>query len=235
MMANILPYNTNDFLFRSQQTAILLGDLLSKCKSARSTLSSAQHNLTTNNLEILATYKKREIMHKLLKTLHTIKQLKSTDRQLQKLLADDNYSEAIQLLLECKKVAAEHRQYSCVEALSQKNQDTMLLTELQLDAAFNDVRTTHTHIYCFHLHINNIVRFAFLQMTHNFDAKKYSKLQDAQKLLGKNVIAIDQLHINFISAIHTTAFTVLKSYIDEAAMRKETFEDMCQVNVNNKY
>lgn len=78
-------------------------------------------------------------MRKLLKTLHTIKQLKSTDRQLQKLLTDDNYSEAITLLLQCKKVAGENRQYSCVEALLQKNQDTILLTELQLDAAFNDV------------------------------------------------------------------------------------------------
>lgn len=118
---------------------MLLGNLLSNCKSARSTLSVAQKTLTTTNLDILATYKKREIMQKLLKTLHTIKQLKSTETKVQKLLADDNYSDAITLLLECKKIATENNQYKCVEALSQKIQDTILLTELQLDAAFNEV------------------------------------------------------------------------------------------------
>lgn len=73
-------------------------------------------------------------------------------------------------------------------------------------------------------------------MTQNFDAKKYSKLQKAQKLLGKNLIAIDQLHINFISAIHTTAFNVLKTYVDDnVSIDKETFEEMLQNITLDKY
>ena len=109
------------------------------CKSARSCLSFARTNLTTTSLEILATYKKRETLQELLKTLHTIKKLKSTENNLQHLLADGNYSGAISLLLECRATAEEYSQYKCVEALSLKLQDTMMLTELQLDNVLNEV------------------------------------------------------------------------------------------------
>lgn len=110
------------------------------CRSARSYLNFAKKNLTTTSLEILATYKKRETLQGLLETLHTIKKVKSYESQLQQLLNDGNYSGAISILLECKNLAEMYSQYHCVEALSLKLQDTIMLTELQLDNVLNEVR-----------------------------------------------------------------------------------------------
>lgn len=43
------------------------------------------------------------------------------------------------MLVEGRQIAAEHSQYHCVEALAAKLQDTMVMTELQLDAVLNEV------------------------------------------------------------------------------------------------
>lgn len=69
-------------------------------------------------------------------------------------------------------------------------------------------------------------------MTLSFDVKKYSKLQEAYSLLGKTTFAMDQLHMNFISAIHTTAFTVLREHSEQNAddKQKVLFEQMCEVS-----
>lgn len=152
----------------SIQTEKKLEETLWVCKKARSFLSYAKKNLTTTSLEVLATYKKREVLMDLLKTLQTLKKLKSIDMQFQDVLADGKYSEAITSLLECKALANDNNQYKCVEALSNKLQDTLIATELHLDEILNE-------------------------MTVSFDMQKYSKLQEAYKLLGKTMIAMDQV------------------------------------------
>lgn len=121
------------------QTQQLLSASLSHCRTARGQLNAARTALTVNSLEILATYKKRDTLHGLLRTLHTIRQMRFAERRLQEMLAQANYSGAIAMLVECRRVAAEHTQYQCVEALAAKLQDTMVLTELQLDAVLNEV------------------------------------------------------------------------------------------------
>lgn len=122
------------------QTQQLLSVSLEHCRAARSQLNVARTNLTVNSLEILATYKKRDTLHGLLRTLHTIRRMRLTERRLHEMLANSNYSGAIAMLLECRQIAAEHSQYQCVEALAAKLQDTMVMTELQLDVVLNEVR-----------------------------------------------------------------------------------------------
>lgn len=191
-----------------QEADTMLQQSLLECKKARSYLSCARKNLTTTNLQILAMYKKREAMQEILRTFHKLKKLKSTEIQLQKLLDTHNYSGAIALLLECKRLAEENSQYVCVAALAQKLQDTLLMTELQLDTVL-------------------------AQIPHSFDVKTYSNLQDAFRLLDKSVTAIDQLHMHFISSIHTMAFTVLKEFVERNTDEKQKFlfEEMCEVSV----
>lgn len=188
----------------------LLQESLLECKKARSYLSCAKKNLTTTSLHILAMYKKRETMHDILQTVYKLKKLKSTEVQLQKLLDQQNYSNAIALLLECKRLANENSQYSCVTALSRKLQNTLMTVELQLDEAL-------------------------AKIPQNFDAKQYTNLQEAYRLLGKSVAAVDQLHINFISSIHTMAFNVLKEFIDaDERQQKYLYEEMCMnISVDN--
>ncbi|XP_067640510.1 syndetin isoform X3 [Eurosta solidaginis] len=189
-----------------------LEESLWTCRKARSYLSYAKVNLTTTNLEILASYRKREILKNLLDTLHAIKKLKYTDVEVQKFLSDYNYSGAIGLLLKCKDSAAEYMQYNCVQSLNQKLQETLLLTEFQLDTVLNE-------------------------MILNFDMRKYVKLQEAYKLLNKSLIAMDQLHINFISAIHSSVNSVLRAYNDpniEENM-KLLYEQFCEHVTADKY
>lgn len=189
-----------------QEVDAMLQQSLLECKKSRSYLSCARKNLTTTNLQILAMYKKRESMQEILRTLYKLKNLKSTEIQLQKLMEAQNYSGAISLLLECKRLAMENSQYICVEALAQKLQDTLLMTELQLDNVLSGIPNC-------------------------FDVKAYSNLQDAYQLLGKSIMAIEQLHLNFISSIHTMAFTVLNEFAERSAdeRQKILFEELCEV------
>jgi len=54
-----------------------LEECLWTCKKARSYLNYAKTNLTTTSLEILASYRKREVLQELLNTLNAIKELAS--------------------------------------------------------------------------------------------------------------------------------------------------------------
>lgn len=129
--------------------------------------------------------------------------MKTTDQQLQTLLNAGNYSGAISILLETKNQSEKYKQYQCIESLSQKLQDTFILTEVQLDNVLNEI-------------------------PQNFDQNKYSQLLEAYKLLGKIHLAMDQLHMNFISTIHATAFNVLKQNLDHISNDKLLFEQMCE-------
>lgn len=206
VLQNILEQRNpcNNEIHLVQDTDVLLQESLLECKKARSYLSCAKKNLTTTSLHILAMYKKRERMHDLLHTMHKLKKLKATELQIHKLLDLKNYAQAIALLLECERLAADNGQYACVTALSRKLQNTLMTVELQLDDAL-------------------------ARVPHTFDAKQYTNLQDAYRLLAKSVAAVDQLHINFISAIHTMAYNVLKEFRvgDADDRQKYLYEEMC--------
>ncbi|XP_058445066.1 syndetin [Malaya genurostris] len=199
---------------RIQETEALLRDTIVKCRTTRTHLDESKTLLTTTNLEILAAYKKRQTLLNLLKTLNTLKSMRSIDQRLQKRLSESDYSGAIAILLENKNLSERFQQYRCIESLSAKLQDTLMMSELQLETVLNEIPT-------------------------GFDAKKYAKLQQAYKLLEKQLIAMDQLQMNFISSIHTAAFTALKQHmeasLEEGSKQKLTFEQMCEAVPSEKY
>lgn len=174
------------------------------CQKARSYLNYAKKHLSTSSLEILAAYKKRQTIVDVLEILKFFQELKSTNQKIQDLLQVGNYSEAISILLSNKNQSEKYSEFTCTESLKQKLQDTLDLTEVSLDNAL-------------------------LGITQKFDAKVYSELVNAYKLLGKTHLAMDLLHMNFISATHTTAFNVLKENLDQIpADQKLLFEQMCE-------
>lgn len=195
----------NEEFERVKETELVLQDSVMVCKKARTYLGSAKKHLTTTSLEILATYKKREVLLDLLATLNTLKSIKSNEHQ--KMLEAGNYSSAISILLEKKNQCEKYSQYKCIESLTLKLQDTLILTEVQLDNVLNEI-------------------------PQSFDQNKYGELLKAYQLLGKIYLAMDQLHMNFISAIHTSAFNVLKQNLDQNSVdnQKLLFEQMCEVN-----
>lgn len=174
------------------------------CQKARSYLNFAKKHLTTSSLEILGSYKKRQTLVDVLEILKFFQEMKSTNQKIQDLLQLGNFSEAISILLQNKNQSEKYAEYTCTESLKQKLQDTLDLTEVSLDKSLNGV-------------------------AQKFDAKVYSELVNAYKLLGKTHLAMDLLHMNFISATHTTAFNVLKENLDHIpADQKFLFEQMCE-------
>ena len=71
----------------------------------------------------------------LLNNLETIRTLSLTQERLQELLGEENYPEAISLLLECTKVSSTFDHFSAIHQLSGKLADTLVMTEEQLDQA----------------------------------------------------------------------------------------------------
>lgn len=200
-------------------TQTALNATLSDCRRARSDLRHARQQLTTNSLQILAAYKKRETLHSLLGTLQMVRRLRDAELRLQQLLAARNYSGAIAVLLECRRLAAEHGEFRCVGVLAEKLKDTLMLAELQLDEALGECCAQH------------------------FVAERYGQLQRAYRLLGKQRAACDQLHMCFVSAIHGGAFAVLRRFVATAATTEEAeqrhmkmlFEELCDAVPAEKY
>lgn len=67
----------NEEFMRMGETSKLLEESVWLCRKSRSYLNYARKQLTTSNLEILATYKKRQVLQELLQTLHKIKEIVS--------------------------------------------------------------------------------------------------------------------------------------------------------------
>jgi len=186
------------------ETEKMLQETIWVTQKARSYLNFAKKHLTTSSLEILGAYKKRQTLVDVLEILKFLQELKSTNQNIEELLKVGNYSEAISLLLQNKNQSEKYSEYTCTESFKQKLQDTLDTTEIALDNALNGV-------------------------TQKFDPKVYSELINAYKLLGKAHLAMDQLHMNFISAIHTSAFNVLKEHLDQISSdQKLLFEQMCE-------
>lgn len=121
--------------------------------------------------------------------------------ELQQMLdAGEDYPGAIALLLSCRESTVQLSEYTCVESLSQKLQDILMLTEVQLDKLLNDMCT-------------------------DFDSKKYTQLQESYRLLAKSQISMDQLHINFISVVHSTAYAVLQEPLQQQQQKRQQEEE----------
>ncbi|KAI4455060.1 hypothetical protein MML48_9g00009008 [Holotrichia oblita] len=190
-----------------------LNEAFDLCKTSRRDLAVAEKQFS-DSLGILANYRKRKLVQNLLKSLITIRNLHHTDAKLHKLLEEENYPGAIELLLECKISANTYRHFTCVAALTNKLQETLEYTEQQLDRVL-------------------------AQICYYFDSSKYNKLQMAYKLLGKTQIAVDHLHMHYISAIYNTALNIVHMYVSTSEVMETTdntkkiYKNMC-LSVNQE-
>ncbi|KAL0277277.1 UNVERIFIED_CONTAM: hypothetical protein PYX00_004621 [Menopon gallinae] len=132
-----------------------------------------------------------------------IKTLQKTNERLQELLDEENYSGAINLLLECQIVASNFSHFKCVAQLSNKLQDTLYMTEEQLDMALSKV-------------------------CRKFNYTTYSKLQDAYGLLDKTQTVMDQLLMHFTSEINSVVFNTVHSFAVTDGESKKQFQQLCK-------
>lgn len=74
-------------------------------------------------------------------------------------------------------------------------------------------------------------------MCYYFDSSRYGKLQAAYDLLGKTQIAMDHLHMHYISSIYNTAQNIVHVYIENEYIEagengnKRPYKKMCLVSL----
>lgn len=197
----------NEEFERIQSLQSLLRETLSVCREGRSKLNVGKQQLTTTSLGILANYRKRQLLRDLLNSLSTIKTLQQSEEHIQVLLSENRFEDAINQLLECQSAASSLRRFQCVTALSGKLQDTLVITEEQLDVALGKI-------------------------CEKFDETLYGQLQAAYGQLGKTQAAMDQLHMHFTSAIQNTAVKVLRSFLGKSdsvsAVGGKQYSELCK-------
>ncbi|XP_043488884.1 syndetin [Polistes fuscatus] len=178
-----------------------LQNMLAICRMGRQDLKVAKEQFTKAILGILANYKKRQDIEKLLKNVHTIKNFQRMGDQLEELLSKKNYPGAISLLLKCQRDAQTYKHFKCIAALNGKLQDILEQTEKTLDDTLS-------------------------KMCTHFDETVYTSIQEAYMLLGKAETAVDQTNLHFTAAIHNTAFSVIHSYTEEDTQKH--YIQLCQ-------
>lgn len=73
-------------------------------------------------------------------------------------------------------------------------------------------------------------------MCYYFDSNRYNKLQSAYKLLGKTQIAVDHLHMHYISAIYNTSINIVHVYAAQDVTDvqdtggKKPYKKLCSVS-----
>ena len=192
----------------------ILTDAINICSSGRSKLDLAKKSLTYPNLNIISTYRRREIMISLAKEFFTIKTLLQTELTLNDLIMEDeDYAGAIRLCLECLKIISTLNHYKCVTDLGAKLNYTIQMTEERLD-------------------------LALARLCINFNLNQFSKAKETFDLLDKTQFLYDQLLIHFSTVINDKTFNIVNSYVElcvinlsidstAGSTKERNFEDVC--------
>lgn len=185
-----------------------LSTTLNTCRDARTQLKTASNHLTVSAFVILANFRKRQIIKAILKALELLQSLRSVEKDVAELMARKEYEEAISLILNSRKAAAAHKEYTCIKDLAAKLQDILELTEEKLDSILASI-------------------------CYNFNEKIFCRLRRAYALLGKTQAAMEQLHMHYSSAVNEFAIEAVKPFVSENN-KDLKFQELCQsVPLNN--
>lgn len=193
-----------------------LSEAIGICRSARKGFDKGRSDFTCASLGIVASYRRREGLRDVLKSLSTIKTLQQTNVRLKEMIEEDNdHCAAIQLCIECQKVVNTLKHYKCVSELSSKLTDMLDMIEEHIDASLS-------------------------KMCHNFNVDTYKGLQKAYSLLGKTQTSMDSLCMHFATAISDKAFSVVHGYVELCSVeakkienfRKKEYKELCKYVTN---
>lgn len=161
-----------------------------------------------SSLGLLARYRRRQHLQEIVRSLKTVHTLAKLSLRVQELLSEQNYSAAIQLIVEGRKVAETYKHFTCVSQLSSKLQETIEIAEEQLDNGLS-------------------------KSCQQFDPSLYQQLLLAFVAIGKQATVIwDQLNLHFVSRLHRETLAVIKKY---AKNEDDQFQDLCKYVDSESY
>ncbi|KAL4002076.1 hypothetical protein ACH3XW_1980 [Acanthocheilonema viteae] len=183
-----------------------LDNILSVMQEMRKKLGQAKLE-NQNGLEIIANYRNRIFLRKLLSSLESIKTLYEVQFQIKDLVQEENFPAAISMCYEAQKATVTFNRFNCVKELSTKLHEALEDIEINLDNCL-------------------------ASMTILFSVDRYSSIYTAYKLLGK----IEECAMKIIGFTHATlessARTVIIDKIlpikNEAKIEELSYEQLCE-------
>uniref|UniRef100_A8P7K1 Uncharacterized protein n=1 Tax=Brugia malayi TaxID=6279 RepID=A8P7K1_BRUMA len=160
-----------------------------------------------NGLEIIANYRNRIFLKKLLSSLEDIKTLYEVQFQIKDLVQEENFPAAINMCYEAQKATVTFNQFSCVKELSTKLHEALEEIEINLDNCLASI-------------------------TILFSVDRYSSIYTAYKLLGK-VEECAMKVVGFTRAtLESSARTVISDKIlpirTETKIQELSYEQLCE-------
>uniref|UniRef100_A0AAF5PRY2 Coiled-coil domain-containing protein 132 n=1 Tax=Wuchereria bancrofti TaxID=6293 RepID=A0AAF5PRY2_WUCBA len=183
-----------------------LNSILLVVQNIRKKLAQAKLE-NQNGLEIIANYRNRVFLKKLLSSLEDIKTLYEVQFQIKDLVQEENFPAAINMCYEAQKATVTFNQFSCVKELSTKLHETLEEIEINLDNCLASI-------------------------TILFSVDRYSSIYTAYKLLGK-VEECGMKVVGFTRAtLESSARTVIIDKIlpikTEAKIEELSYEQLCE-------
>ncbi|KAK6100472.1 hypothetical protein QQG55_0790 [Brugia pahangi] len=160
-----------------------------------------------NGLEIIANYRNRIFLKKLLSSLEDIKTLYEVQFQIKDLVQEENFPAAINMCYEAQKATVTFNQFSCIKELSTKLHEALEEIEINLDNCLASI-------------------------TILFSVDRYSSIYTAYKLLGK-VEECAMKVVGFTRAtLESSARTVISDKIlpirTETKIQELSYEQLCE-------
>ncbi|VDK71144.1 unnamed protein product [Litomosoides sigmodontis] len=183
-----------------------LDNILSVMQNIREKLGQAKLE-NQNGLEIIANYRNRIFLKKLLSSLESIKTLYEVQFQIKDLVEEENFPAAITMCCEAQKATITFSQFNCVKELSTKFKEALEDVEINLDNCLASI-------------------------TILFSVDRYSSIYIAYKLLGK-IEECAMKVVNFTRAtLESSARTVIIDKIlpikTEAKIEDLSYEQLCE-------
>ncbi|EFO24917.2 hypothetical protein LOAG_03569 [Loa loa] len=183
-----------------------LDSILSVMKNMRKKLGQARLE-NQNGLEIIANYRNRIFLKKLLSSLEGIKTLYEVQFQIKDLVQEENFPAAINMCYEAQKATITFSRFNCVKELSAKLYETLEDIEINLDNCL-------------------------ASMTILFSVDRYSSIYTAYKLLGKveecAMKVVDFTRATLESSARTVIIDKVLSIKTDAKIDELSYEQLCE-------
>ncbi|CAG9540717.1 unnamed protein product [Cercopithifilaria johnstoni] len=183
-----------------------LDNILSAMQDMRKKLGQAKLE-NQNGLEIIANYRNRIFLKKLLSSLESIKTLYEVQFQIKDLVQEENFPAAISMCYEAQKATVTFSRFNCVKELSTKLYEALEDIEINLDNCLASI-------------------------TILFSVDRYSSIYTAYKLLGKAkecaVKVVGFTHATLESSARTVIIDKIFSIKTEAKIEELSYEQLCE-------
>ncbi|TNN17020.1 Syndetin, partial [Schistosoma japonicum] len=186
-------------------------ETLCMCREIRNSLKQADEALVLSRLIVLRNHRRQLRLKQTLNILFRLRNLQNNVHQLDTLIKQGEFYDAIQLHRESLVLLEEFRSYRCVESLNSKLKALELRIDEKLDSELQ-------------------------RSCEQFDEKSYSTVQRAFELLGSTQTTFAQLQMHYAAAIQRKSLYLVQFHLHSASQTDtvenratdQSYSELCQ-------